>query len=157
MTNNFSDDDFFFMREALAEAQSALALAEVPAGAVIVDDKKHIVARGHNQVIAQKDPTAHAEIRAIREAAQKLNNYRLTGLTLYSTLEPCPMCLYAAIHSRLKRLVFGAPEPKWGAAGSVLDLNSIPSLNHHLVIEGGLLAKESREIIVRFFQARRQK
>ena len=157
MTNHFSADDFLFMQAALDEARLALAEDEVPAGAIIVDEEKRIIARGHNQVIGQKDPTAHAEIRAIREAAQKLDNYRLTGLTLYSTLEPCPMCLYAAIHSRLKRLVFGAPEPKWGAAGSVLDLNSIPSLNHHLIIEGGLLANESREIIVQFFQARRQK
>ncbi|MDR2140689.1 MAG: nucleoside deaminase [Deltaproteobacteria bacterium] len=142
---------------ALKMAETAAQRGEVPAGAVIFDASGQILAQTHNQVIELKDPTAHAEILAIRAAAQTIGNYRLAGLTLVSTLEPCPMCLMAAIHARLLAVHYGAPEPKWGAAGSLLDLQSLSGLNHRLEIQGGVLAEPCARLIQAFFQSRRPK
>jgi tRNA(adenine34) deaminase len=143
------------MEVALVEARQAEQLGEVPAGALIADQSGKIIARAHNLVIGLCDPTAHAEILAIRQAAEILGNYRLTGLTLVSTLEPCPMCLMAAIHARLAKVCYGAPVPKWGAAGSLLDLQNLSGFNHRLEIEGPIMAEPCAELIKCFFQKRR--
>ena len=143
------------MEEALGEAALAAASGEVPAGAVLADPEGRPVGRGRNQVLALADPTAHAEILAIREAALKVGNYRLTGYLLVSTLEPCPMCLMAAIHARVGQVIFGAPEPRWGAAGSLVDLAGLAGLNHRPLVRGGLKAESSRDLITSFFQAKR--
>jgi tRNA(Arg) A34 adenosine deaminase TadA len=144
------------MEEALREAALAAALGEVPAGAVLADPEGRLVGRGRNQVLTLADPTAHAEILAIREAALKAGNYRLTGHLLVSTLEPCPMCLMAAIHARVGQIIFGAPEPRWGAAGSLVDLTELAGLNHRPLVRGGLKAEAARDLMTSFFQARRQ-
>ena len=138
------------MRLALDQAHNAWALSEVPVGAVIVRDKK-VLATGFNQPIGTADPTAHAEVRAMRAAAQLLGNYRLTECELYVTLEPCAMCAGAMQHARIKRLIFGAPDPKTGACGSVVDLFAEPQLNHHTSVRAGVLADESRQLVVEFF------
>jgi tRNA(adenine34) deaminase len=143
------------MREALAQARLALAAAEVPVGAVVVHGDR-IVGRGHNAPVSAHDPTAHAEIRALREAAQALGNYRLDGCELFVTLEPCAMCSGAMLHARLARVVYGAADPKTGAAGSVLDLFAQPRLNHQTAIEGGVLATECSALLSEFFRSRRQ-
>ena len=143
-----------FMREALALAKEAAALGEVPVGAVVVKDGE-IVGRGYNRPISSADPTAHAEIVALREAAAKAGNYRLPGCELYVTLEPCPMCVGAMVHARIKRIVYGTRDPKTGACGSIVDLPGLPTFNHHGTFEGGVLAAESAEILRRFFAARR--
>lgn len=148
-------NDETFMRLALDQAHNAWALAEVPVGAVIVKDNK-ILATGFNQPIGNADPTAHAEIRAMRAAAQLLGNYRLTGCELYVTLEPCAMCAGAIQHARIRRLVYGATDPKTGACGSVIDLFSTPKLNHHTKVRGEVLAEESRRLISSFFVERRE-
>nr|WP_276606973.1 tRNA adenosine(34) deaminase TadA [Ramlibacter henchirensis] len=144
-----------FMREALAQAGLALAAGEVPVGAVVVQGDR-VVGRGHNRPVAGHDPTAHAEIMALREAAAALGNYRLDGCELFVTLEPCAMCSGAMLHARLKRVVFGAPDPKTGAAGSVLNLFEERRLNHRTQSTGGVLAAECGEPITRFFASRRQ-
>ncbi len=154
--NEFSDMDSAFMAMALAEAKAAAREGEVPAGAVVVDAEGRAAGRGRNRVIGLNDPTAHAEILAIREAAARAGNYRLTGFTLYSTLEPCPMCLMAGLHARLARIIFGAPEPRWGAAGSLTDLAALPGLNHRLEIRGGLLADDCGGLISSFFREKRR-
>ena len=146
--------DEFFMREALSLARSAECLGEVPVGAVLVRDNT-IVGRGFNSPIGDSDPTAHAEIAAIRSAARADENYRLPGTTLYVTLEPCAMCAGAIIHSRISRVVYGARDPKTGVHGSVLDLFAVDRLNHHACIEGGILADESSALLSAFFAARR--
>lgn len=146
------DEDF--MREALALAREAGAVDEVPVGAVLVLDGA-IVGRGFNQPIRRADPTAHAEIMALRDAATRLGNYRLPGSTLYVTLEPCVMCTGAIMHARVGRVVFGARDPKTGAAGSVIDLYAEPRLNHHAEITGGVLAEECGALLSGFFAARR--
>jgi tRNA(adenine34) deaminase len=143
------------MDEALREAALAGGQGEVPAGAVLADSEGRLVGRGRNQVLTLADPTAHAEIMALREAALKAGNYRLPGHLLVSTLEPCPMCLMAAIHARVGRVVFGAPEPRWGAAGSILNLTELAGLNHRPQVRGGLKAEAGRELITAFFLARR--
>jgi len=148
-------NDETFMRLALDQAHNAWALAEVPVGAVIVKDNK-ILATGFNQPIGNADPTAHAEIRAMRAAAELLGNYRLTGCELYVTLEPCAMCAGAIQHARIRRLIYGATDPKTGACGSVLDLFAIPRLNHHTKVRGDVLAEESRRLISSFFVERRE-
>lgn len=153
--NEFNEMETKFMTTALAEARAAAHEGEVPAGAVVVDLEGQVAGRGRNRVISLSDPTAHAEILAIREAAARVENYRLTGFTLYSTLEPCPMCLMAGLHARLARVVFGAPEPRWGAAGSLTDLAALPGLNHRLDIQGGLLADECGGLISSFFREKR--
>ena len=143
-----------FMREALVLAGEAAAAGEVPVGAVVVRDGE-IVGRGFNRPISSRDPTAHAEIVALREAAARLGNYRLTGCELYVTLEPCAMCVGAMVHARIARVVFGATDPKTGACGSIVDLPSIAHWNHHGVFSGGLLAEECGAVLRRFFADRR--
>jgi tRNA(adenine34) deaminase len=142
------------MQQALGEARAAGTADEVPIGAVILFDGR-IVARGQNRVLRDNDPTAHAEIIALRAAAQTLGNYRLAGCTLVSTLEPCAMCAGAMIHARIDRLVFAADDPKAGAAGSVLSVLNHTTLNHQIVLDRGLLAEESAALLREFFQRRR--
>jgi tRNA(adenine34) deaminase len=143
-----------WMREALEEAARGLAAGEVPVGAVVVLDGA-IVGRGFNRPIASNDPTAHAEIVAIRAAAAAVGNYRLTGADLYVTLEPCLMCVGAAVHARIRTLVFGAPEPKAGAVVSMMAAHEAAGLNHRLEVVGGVLEADCRAIIQRFFRERR--
>ncbi|WP_259772350.1 tRNA adenosine(34) deaminase TadA [Pseudoduganella armeniaca] len=143
-----------FMRAALAEAQKAWDLGEVPVGAVVVKDGV-VIATGFNQPIAGHDPTAHAEIVALRAAAKALGNYRLPGCELYVTLEPCVMCSGAMMHARLARVVYGAGDPKTGAAGSVVNLYESAQLNHHTQAVGGVLAAECGDLLKSFFAARR--
>lgn len=146
--------DLEAMRAALDEARAAAEAGEVPIGAVAVHDGE-IIVRGQNSVIRDNDPTAHAEIVALREAAQRLGNYRLNGVTLYVTLEPCAMCAGAMIHARIDRLVYAAPDPKAGAAGSVLEVLNHSRLNHQMRVEQGILAEESAELLRSFFRERR--
>ena len=143
-----------WMAQALKLAQRAADLGEVPVGAVLVQGEE-VVAEGWNRPIASNDPTAHAEMVALREGAQTLKNYRLTGLTLYVTLEPCAMCAGAIIHSRIARLVYGAPDPKAGAVDSVYDIISRPRLNHVVAATGGVMSEECGAILQAFFRARR--
>ena len=143
-----------FMRAALDEAAKAAAAGEVPVGAVLVRDGA-IVARGWNRPISTCDPTAHAEIVALRDAAAALGNYRLPGCELYVTLEPCAMCVGAIVHARIARIVYGARDPKTGACGSIIDLPALATFNHHGTFEGGVLAAECGEILRRFFADRR--
>ena len=152
MSDQTSDLDF--MNAALSEARLAVEAGEVPIGAVIVRDGK-IVARGQNRVLRDVDPSAHAEIVALRGAAAAVGNYRLMGCTLYVTLEPCAMCAGAMTHARLARLVFAAADPKAGAAGSVLGVVNHPQLNHQMVVESGILADEAGELLRSFFRVRR--
>lgn len=149
-----TDEDF--MREALEQARQAGACGEVPVGAIVVLDGQ-IVGRGFNQPIGRHDPTAHAEVMALRDAAQRLGNYRLPGCELYVTLEPCAMCSGAIMHARIRRVVFGARDPKTGVAGSVINLFDEARLNHHATIEGGLMADECGGMLSAFFAARRGK
>jgi len=144
-----------FMREALAEAQYAWERGEVPVGAVVVKDGV-VIARGFNQPIGSHDPTAHAEIVALRAAAEALGNYRLPGCELYVTLEPCVMCSGAMMHARLSRIVYGAPDPKTGACGSVVDMFAEAQLNHHAEVEGGVLADDCANLLKAFFAERRR-
>lgn len=150
------DQDHSFMRAALELARQAAAEGEVPVGAVVVQEGI-IVGRGCNRPIGAADPTAHAEIGALRDAARTLGNYRLPGTTLYVTLEPCLMCTGAIIHARVARVVFGARDPKTGVAGSVVDLFAEERLNHHARVEGGLLADECGALLSSFFAARRSR
>ncbi|MBN1979178.1 MAG: nucleoside deaminase [Anaerolineae bacterium] len=138
------------MRTALVEAELALAHDDVPVGAVAVR-KGIIVGRGHNRKEVDADPTAHAEMLALQEAANTLGGWRLVGVTLYCTLEPCPMCAGAMVSARLPRLVYGAIDPKAGAAGSVVELLRDPRLNHQVAVTGGVLAEESQALLERFF------
>ena len=147
-------DDYDAMAEALAEARLASEAGEVPIGALIVQAGA-IIARGQNCVLRTLDPTAHAEIAAMRAAAMALGNYRLLGCTLYVTLEPCAMCAGAMIHARLDRLVYAAPDPKAGACGSVLSVLNHPQLNHRMQVEQGIGAQESAELLRNFFRERR--
>lgn len=149
------DPDTTFMRLALDQAHNAWALAEVPVGAVVVRDGQ-VIATGFNQPIGNSDPTAHAEIQAMRAAAEVLGNYRLSHCELYVTLEPCAMCAGAMQHARIKRLVYGAADPKTGACGSVVDLFAEPRLNHHTTVRAGVLADEAGTLLSRFFAERRQ-
>jgi tRNA(adenine34) deaminase len=148
--------DEAWMAHALALARGAGERGEVPVGAIVVCGDA-IVGRGGNAPIAGNDPTAHAEIAALREAAAKLGNYRLPGCALYVTLEPCAMCAGAIIHARLARLVFGARDPKTGACGSVIDLFGEPRLNHHTRVTSGVAAEECGGLLTQFFAARRQR
>ena len=146
--------DEYFMKKALSEAEKAIKAGEVPVGAVLVEGEK-IIARGHNSPLSSNDTTAHAEIVAIREACKGKGNYRLTGCDLYVTLEPCAMCLGAAIHARLRRVVFGSLDPKGGAVESTM---SFPweKMNHRLEIKGGVLAAECGKILKSFFEKKRK-
>ena len=154
MNHEFSDAEF--MREALSLAREAWALGEVPVGAIVVKNGE-IIGRGFNAPISRHDPTCHAEVAAMRDAAQRLGNYRLVGCSLYVTLEPCVMCLGAMFHARIGRIVYGAPDPKTGACGSVVDLPSETRLNHHGEVLGGLLAEECGGLLRDFFAERRRK
>jgi tRNA(adenine34) deaminase len=147
-------DDHEAMQSALAEARRAAEAGEVPIGAVAVYDGA-IIARGQNRVLRDNDPTAHAEIVALRAAAVALGNYRLNGCTLYVTLEPCAMCAGAMIHARIDRLVYAAADPKAGAAGSVLAVLNHPKLNHQMQVQQGILADESADLLRSFFRERR--
>ncbi len=142
---------------ALVEAENAWALGEVPVGAVIVDREGVLLAAAHNRPIAACDPSAHAEIEALRRACGRIGNYRLLNSTLYVTIEPCVMCMGAIVHARVERVVFGAPDPRWGAAGSLYDLPGDRRLNHRPLITGGVLAQRCRDLMQRFFQTRRAK
>jgi tRNA(adenine34) deaminase len=146
--------DLESMQAALEQARLAEAAGEVPIGAVIVREGE-IIAWGQNRVLRAVDPSAHAEIVALRAAAMAMGNYRLNGCTLYVTLEPCAMCAGAMIHARLDRLVFAASDPKAGAAGSVLSVLNHPQLNHKMLVEQGILADESAELLRSFFRGRR--
>jgi tRNA(adenine34) deaminase len=147
-------DDIAAMREALAQAALGEAAGEVPIGAVVMSEGT-IVGRGFNQPIGSRDPTAHAEIVALREAARALGNYRLTGVRLYVTVEPCLMCVGALVHARVGTLIYGTSEPKAGAVASALCALNHPALNYRVEVVSGVLADECREIIQRFFHARR--
>ena len=149
-----SNLDTIFMRAALALAQTASGASEVPVGAVVVKADE-IIGTGFNAPISRHDPSAHAEIQAMRAAAALLGNYRLTDCTLYVTLEPCAMCAGAIMHARIPRLVFGAADPKTGACGSVVNLFAEERLNHHTVVEAGLLAQECGDLLSGFFRERR--
>jgi tRNA(adenine34) deaminase len=144
------------MRIALERARQAREAGEVPVGAVVVLDDA-VVGEGFNRPIGASDPTAHAEIVALRDAAQRLGNYRLTGATLYVTIEPCQMCVGAMVHARVARLVFGAREPKAGAIESAMRAHEHPSLNHRMSATGGVLEDECRAVMQEFFEARRKK
>lgn len=148
--------DSEFMRAAMAQAELARAAGEVPVGAVLVIDGE-IIGRGYNQPISAHDPTAHAEVMALRDAGLNQTNYRLPGSTLYVTLEPCVMCSGAIMHARVERVVFGARDPKTGAVGSVIDLFAEPRLNHHAAALGGVLADECGAMLSSFFAERRAK
>jgi tRNA(adenine34) deaminase len=144
-----------FMQQALLQAKLARDMDEVPVGAVLVSATGEILAADHNRVITDCDPTAHAEILALRKAAKKGMNYRLTGTTLYATIEPCIMCMGAIIHARVKQVVFGAADPKWGACGSLYDFSRDSQLNHPVAVTGGICDVACREIIVQFFRGKR--
>lgn len=143
-----------FMQQALEQAGLAALAGEVPVGAVIVRNGE-VIARAFNQPITNHDPSAHAEMLALRQAALSEQNYRLPGTTLYVTLEPCTMCAGAMLHARVDRIVYGAPDPKTGAAGSVLDVFSSKQLNHQTIIEGGLMGQECGQLLRDFFKERR--
>ena len=149
-----TEADAAFMRLALAQAELARADGEVPVGAVVVKDGE-VIAVGYNQPIGRHDPTAHAEVNALRLAAEKLGNYRLPGCALYVTLEPCAMCSGAMMHARLARVVYAASDPKTGVCGSVLDLFAHEALNHHTEVVGGVLANEASTMLKSFFAERR--
>jgi tRNA(adenine34) deaminase len=147
--------DATYMGEALALARKAAAAGEVPVGAVVVKDGA-VIGRGHNHPVAAHDPTAHAEVVAMRDAATRLGNYRLVDCTLYVTLEPCAMCAGAIMHARLGRVVYGAADPKAGACGSVVNLFAESRLNHHATVAGGMMAEEAGKLLQDFFSARRR-
>ena len=148
-----SDD--VFMREALGLARQAGEAGEVPVGAVVVRDGA-VVGRGHNRPVASRDPTAHAEVMALRDAAERVGNYRLADCILYVTLEPCAMCAGAIMNARISRVVYGAADPKSGACGSVVDLFAENRLNFHTTVAGGVLAGEAAKLLQDFFSARRR-
>jgi tRNA(adenine34) deaminase len=151
------NDPSSLMLEALSLAREAASCDEVPVGAIVVDAAGAIIGRGYNQPISRRDPTAHAEIVALRDAASRLGNYRLPGCTLYVTLEPCMMCAGAIMHARIAKVVFGARDPKTGACGSVVDLFAEHRLNHHAEVVGGVLAEECGALLSGFFAARRNR
>lgn len=153
LSQTASDEDW--MRMAIAQAELAQAAGEVPIGAIILAPDKTLIAQGQNRVIRDHNPTAHAEIVALRDAGLALKNYRLEKCTLYVTLEPCSMCAGAMIHSRIGRLVFGAFDPKAGAVGSVLSVLNHPQLNHRIEVTDGVLAEACGDLLRRFFQSRR--
>lgn len=147
--------DEFWMQQALVLAKRAATMGEIPVGAVIIDDNQHIIGEGFNQAILQHNPSAHAEMVAIKQAGQTIHNYRLVNTTLYVTLEPCIMCAGAIIHSRIKRVVYGARDYKTGAAGSFIDILALPGINHYAEITGGVLADECSNLLSDFFKQRR--
>src|SRR6476646_8453143 len=150
-----SGEEAAWMELALEQAALATAAGEVPVGALVIKDGE-IIGRGHNRNLLDDDPTAHAEIVALRQAAARLRNHRLTGCTLVATIEPCAMCAGALIHARIARLVYGASDPKAGAAGSVLQIINHPGLNHRMEVTAGVLSSECSEILQEFFRRKRQ-
>lgn len=155
-TDANDSEDLVFMQQALALAQLAAQNGEVPVGAIVVKDGV-VIGQGSNAPIAKHDPSAHAEIIAMRSAAENIGNYRLVDCTLYVTLEPCAMCAGAIQHARIARLVFGASDPKTGACGSVINLMAEPKLNFHTKVEGGILAENCGQLLKHFFANRRKK
>jgi tRNA(adenine34) deaminase len=152
--NDLTSNDELWMEEALRSAQRALEAGEVPIGAVVVSEGC-IVGRGWNRNILDNDPTAHAEIVALREAGATVGNHRLAECELFATIEPCPMCAGALVHARIKRLIYGADDPKAGAVQSVLQVLNHPRLNHHMEVRGGVLAGRCAELLQTFFKNRR--
>jgi len=150
-----NDTHLKFMELALKEAKKAGQIGEVPVGAVLVSGNGEILSAAHNQTIKLVDPTAHAEILALRKAALKINNYRLLNTTLYVTIEPCIMCMGAIVHARISRIVFGANDPKWGAAGSLYNCATDDRLNHRVEITAGVCAEDCRRLMQDFFRAKR--
>ena len=147
-------NDNFFIKQALEEAKKASKKSEVPVGCVIVKDGK-IISRAHNLTVKRNDPTAHAEILALKKAAQKTGNYRLTNCEMYVTIEPCPMCAGAAVWSRIKKIIFGVYDEKSGACGSIVNIANNKKLNHRIGIKGGVLSKECAGLMKKFFKKRR--
>ncbi len=143
------------MELALDEAKKAGQIGEVPIGAILVAENGEVLSAAHNQTITQSDPTAHAEIWALREAAIKINNYRLLNTSLFVTIEPCMMCMGALVHARVKRVIYGANDPKWGAGGSLYNFSEDCRLNHRLEIINGVREEECRELMQVFFRAKR--
>jgi len=152
MTNPSTDE--LWMEEALRAAQRALEAGEVPIGAVVVCGNK-VIGRGWNSNLTDSDPTAHAEIMALREAARAVGNHRLSGCELFATIEPCPMCAGALVHARIQRLVYGADDPKAGAVHSVMQVLNHPKLNHQMEVRGGVLASRCSDLLQTFFRQRR--
>jgi len=150
-------NDEYYMNLAIKEAEKAAEIDEVPVGAVIVDADTHVIGYGHNCPISSNDPTSHAEINAMRMASRVLNNYRLIDTTLYVTIEPCIMCMGAIIHARIKRVVFGAKDKKWGAAGSLYNMAEDKRLNHHPEIVSGIYEEKTIQMIKHFFLNKRSK
>jgi len=150
-----ADTHEYFMELALKEAKSAEQIGEVPVGAILVSENGEILSAAHNQTIKRTDPTAHAEILALRKAALEINNYRLLNTTLYVTVEPCIMCMGAIVHARISRVVFGAADPKWGAAVSLYNVAEDDRLNHHVEIITGARAEDCRRLMQDFFRAKR--
>jgi tRNA(adenine34) deaminase len=144
-----------YMQMAIEEAVKAGQIEEVPVGALLVDADGAVIARAHNETITRRDPSAHAEMLAIRAGCQKLGNYRLTGMRLYATIEPCIMCMGAIIHARLEEVIFGARDPKWGAAGSLYDFSTDSRLNHQLRITAEVEAQQCADLMKAFFATRR--
>lgn len=155
MTQNMIDDQY--MALAIQEAEKAGQNNEVPIGSLIVAKSGEVLSKAGNMTITQSDPTAHAEMLAIRKAAYFIGNYRLTGATLYTTIEPCIMCMGAIVHARLERVVFGADDPKWGGAGSLYNFADDPRLNHRVELISGVLGEECRALIQDFFRNKRGK
>ena len=151
------EDDLFYMKQALGEADKAAMMDEVPVGAVLVNKNGEVMARGHNQTIILNDPSGHAEMLALRRAAKAIGNYRLPGSTLYVTIEPCIMCMGAVIHARIKRVVFGAEDPKWGGAGSLYNFALDTRFNHRPEIVSGVCRDEAQEVIRSFFRNKRSR
>ncbi|QIM49763.1 tRNA adenosine(34) deaminase TadA [Pusillimonas sp. DMV24BSW_D] len=143
------------MALALDQAKRAIELGEIPVGAVVLDEQGRVLGAGHNRTIIDHDPTAHAEIVALREAAKEQENYRLPGLRVYVTLEPCVMCMGALMHARVAEVIFGASDPKTGACGSVLDISTFRQLNHHTQVRGGVMADACGALLSDFFRDRR--
>lgn len=150
-------DDEYYMNLAILEAEKAAGMDEVPVGAVIVDKNNIVIGYGYNRPISSSDPTSHAEMNALRMAARRLNNYRLVDTTLYVTLEPCIMCMGAIIHARIKRVVFGARDPKWGAAQSLYAIADDKRLNHQPEVVSGIYEEKTKQIIKNFFINKRSR
>jgi tRNA(adenine34) deaminase len=151
-----STDNGRWMKIALREAAMAREIQEVPIGAVVVADNDEVLASAHNQTITRRDPTAHAEMLALRAAADTINNYRLLNSTLYVTVEPCPMCMGAAIHARVSRIVFGTYDSKWGAAGSLYNFAADQRFNHQPEVVGGVCESECKQLMQNFFREKRR-